>query len=74
MLGLVGTKVLQTRSIMMPSAIIGVVTFLANIFFNWWFINMFGFVGSPIATTVRTQPLIFDRWQPPSPVTPPATT
>eukprot|EP00873_Tetraselmis_striata_P043544 jgi/Tetstr1/463808/TSEL_008623.t1 len=51
MCGLVGTKVLQTRSIMMPSAVIGVITFLANIAFNWWFIRVLGFPGSPLATT-----------------------
>jgi len=52
MWGLVATKLLQTRNIVMPSAIIGLITFLVNIALNFVFIRAFGFMGCPAATTV----------------------
>uniref|UniRef100_A0A061S8P2 Multidrug resistance protein, MATE family n=1 Tax=Tetraselmis sp. GSL018 TaxID=582737 RepID=A0A061S8P2_9CHLO len=50
--GWVATKVLQTRGIMVPPAILGVVFFFANIGLNVFFIDRLGFVGCPTATTV----------------------
>lgn len=49
---MIATKLLQTRSIMVPPVLVSVFTFFVNIGLNVIFIDAFGFLGCPAATSV----------------------